>query len=397
MKKLPPELEKAWNKTKLGLMMHGSVFITTVAFGLKVEFTDTIINTAGTNGTHLYFNIRFFMSLTPDQRVGLYAHEVWHVCYKHMERGGKLGLDDDKWNIAADHLINLQLIKDNYSLPPNGYADPKYAGMSTRQIYDKLPDCSKNAGAGGNGPQNPGSSSTGNRVKGHTNPDGTPYQGDLIYVEEGDKEKESEITNLISRAIVQSEMSGEDPGTIPADIRRTIHELQNPVLPWRAILQNFMSGFSKDDYSWARPNKRFTPEFYLPTLHSEGFESMAIAVDTSGSVDEDDLRAFLSEIEFIKKDLKPQETTVLDFDTKIHNVHKIGEYDSMLDIEFEGGGGTRIKPVIDWGNEHNPTVLLIFTDGYFDAYEPDVNFPVMWIIYDNPNFTSNIGEVVMYD
>jgi len=74
------ELQVISNKTKVGLMTKGSVFITTVLFSLKQTWS-TDVPTAGTNGISLVINPDWFKSMTPEQRIGLLAHEAWHVCF----------------------------------------------------------------------------------------------------------------------------------------------------------------------------------------------------------------------------------------------------------------------------------------------------------------------------
>ncbi len=59
----------------------------------------------------------------------------------------------------------------------------------------------------------------------------------------------------------------------------------HPPADWRSVLREFVSAHARNDYSWARPNRRFLAQgLYLPGLHSEELGDVVLAVDTSGSV-----------------------------------------------------------------------------------------------------------------
>lgn len=364
------ELTKIINKAKIGAMMEGAVFLSTILFSLKQSWCDTI-PTADVDGVSIRINPDWFMGLTERARIGLLCHEAWHVALQHMLRIGSR--DHKKWNKAGDYVINLILTDAGYELPPKGLLDQQFRGMSTAEVYDLLPDMPENESYDCDIKLTP----------------------DLSTVEE--QELEVTVTNIIMKAMKQSEMQGEDPGNIPNEITRKIDNLINPVLPWNDILQRFLNERVKEDYTWSRPNRRFAPEFYLPSQDSEALAHITIAIDTSGSVSDAQFIEFLSEINYIHEVMKPKKITVIDFDTSIKEIHEIEEGDTVSKIKFKGYGGTDVKPVIEWAVENKPTVLLIFTDGGFRAYEPDINFDLMWIIYGNKRFKSNIGEVVFYE
>ena len=70
------------------------------------------------------------------------------------------------------------------------------------------------------------------------------------------EEIERKIEDIIVKASVQSKMAGDAAGSIPGDIEIALDKLLNPKLPWNVILQNYMSSFAKEDFSWRRPNRR---------------------------------------------------------------------------------------------------------------------------------------------
>ena len=371
--KVSSELDRTLNKAKMNVLIRAnSVFISTILFSLVFRWSDRL-PTAGTNGKELVINPEFWESLEDDERVFLLLHEAWHVAFEHMlrlkERDMKL------WNMACDYVINAILINQRLPMPEGGLYDPQYEGMASEEVYEHLI-------------QNP--------------PDESEAESFVCDLEDpGDEDAdafEEEIKDLLVRASVRSKMANEEPGTIPAEIQRWIDDILNPRLPWNVILENFMKTTQPDDYSMRRVNRRFLPEYYLPTLFSEGLDQVAIAVDTSGSVTDEQLSAFLSETYSIVGSLSPKRTTLIDFDYLIHQVVDIESVEQLLSFKFKGGGGTDLTEVCNWTNEHRPDVLIVFTDGYFHTeHLTDPKLPIIWAIHSNQtDWEAPFGQKVTY-
>lgn len=361
----PVIYQTALNKAKIQLMSReDSAFFTTVCFSLKHSFNDTI-PTADTNGREVRYNPNFFMSLNPEERIFLLIHETMHVALLHMER--LAGRDHPKWNVAADHVINLMLKERGFKMPACGLADSQYQGMSTEEVYNILP------------PQEP-------------RPD-----NDLIEGDGPPEELRQEVQDILVRASIQSKMQNDKPGSIPGEIELFLNRLLKPKLPWNRILQKYLHALSKDDYSLRKPNRRFFPDYYLPSLYSEKVVDIAIAVDISGSVTTEDFTRFISEIHSILRMMKPDKLSLIQFDTKIHSVDEIRNVFDLSRVRFMGQGGTRISPVIEWVNKNTPQLLLVFTDGGFHFYNDMTKVPVVWLIHENPSFTSEFGKVIHYE
>ena len=103
-------------------------------------------------------------------------------------------------------------------------------------------------------------------------------------------------------------------------------------------------------------------------------------VDSSGSVDEELLNSFMSEINSIMLHLNNYEIDLLVADAKVHSHEKFYVGD-MLTCTLKGGGGTDFRPIFEYV-EHNlyvTSLLLYFTDlnGVFPKEEP--LYEVVWI------------------
>lgn len=343
---------------------YKSVFISTILFNLHI-LEDSTISTACTNGKYIKINPTFFGSLSLKERVFLLAHEAWHVCFNHMSR-----LEDrcpDKWNQAADHVINLMLIDAGYTFIKCGLADSQYAGMSTEEVYDLLP---KN-----DGKPNP----MGNDIE--------PATGDAA------EELTQEITDLVIQATTQADMQNQG-GTVPSSISRMVQDILYPELPYGVLLDKYFNDRAQEDYSWSKRNRRYA-DVYLPSLYSERMGTIAIYVDASCSVSEEQFSEYIALLIATKEHYNPKKMIIADFDTEIKEVRELTDCESARDIEFTGGGGTRIRPTMDHIHTNDADVNIIITDGYFRASIPDgFNKEVIWLIDNNKNFASSTGTII---
>ena len=342
-----------------------SAFFTTVCFSLK-HVWDNTLPTAATNGTSIKFNPDFFMGLNVEERVFLLLHESMHVAYLHMER--VMERDRAKWNVAADHVINLQLIDRGFKMPKMGSANPDYRGLSTEEVYKLLPE----------------------QKESECDLDIEPGEGDPTELRQS-------VEDILVRAEIQSRMQNDKAGSIPGDIQIFLNGLLKPKLPWNRILQKFLYSTAKSDYSFRKPNRRHFPEYYLPSLHSESLVDLAIAVDISGSVSDEQFKRFISEIHSIFKMMKPEKISLIQFDTRIQSIDQIHNLHELSKVKFIGRGGTEIVPVIDWVNKNKPQVFLTFTDGEFRFKNAETKVQSIWLIHENPKFEAPFGRVIHYN
>lgn len=377
------EHDKALSKAKIQFMTKpDSAFFFTVCFSLKHAWDDTI-PTAQTNGLEIRYNPDFFMSLNKNEQVGLLLHETLHVALLHMNR--LRDKDQRKANIAADYVVNGIIKGAGFKLPEGALYDPVLSHDHTmEQVYDLLPDVTsielpmddlEEPGTGG------GEESTGQ---------------DTQSAQQAAKELQEQVEEILVRAATQSKMMGDKPGSIPGEIQIFLDGLLKPKLPWRVILARYMRGLSKTDHSFRKPNRRYWPEYHMPSMHSEGLDHIAIAVDTSGSVTNEEFRQFISETTSIFRAGSPTKISFVQFDSSIKSVDVLRNLSDLQKIEFRGRGGTDVNPVIQWTKENKPHVMVIFTDGMFSNQSPDPGVPVVWIITNNKNYTAPYGKVINY-
>ena len=367
------DLESKLLKAKIELMSR-SPFISTIALSLRHIITDKC-TTADVCGTTVRYNPTFIEKQSVIQFAGLMAHECWHVAFQHLARRGNR--DPLVWNAAADYVINFMLIKAGFEIPKEGLLDSKYdEEWTTDTVYEDLMKDKQ---------------------------DYSCIMLDLNDEGEGEGNSptkklsiDSEITNIIVRARTQALASGKNiKGDIPDEILRTIDELLNPKLPWQVILHKFLDNRVKEDYSWARKNRRYR-NAYMPSMHSYGLGNLTFAIDTSSSVSETELQEMLSEIKGIQQTFNPESMRIIDCDAEIHEVYEVTQGMDILDLDFHGGGGTSFLPVLDYVDKHPTQALIYFTDLYGEEEIDPVDYPVLWICNsDHPPAT--IGETIYVD
>ena len=370
------ELRKLLNKAKMGLLIKGAVFVSTITFSMKHEFTDSV-ETAATDGIVFKYNPTFFAGLTDDARISLLMHETSHIMFMHPVRRGNR--DHKVYNIAGDIVIDTYLSSVGYNQKEYGCVRPQYTNWTTAQVYDDLLD---------------------NPNKGPSKPRMADLQGNgsgEALTPQQQEQLEESIKTILVKASTQSKLMGEKPGNIPGEVEKLIENLINPKLDWAELLSRFMDNFAKDDYTWKKPNRRFLPTFYLPSLYSEQLGEITVAIDTSGSIDDKQMTGILSELQHVYVRYKPSKMTILDCDTAIHNIHEVDPYgiDSILDLKFTGGGGTKFEPVIEYCKEYNTRALIYFTDLHARQITEEQDFPILWICYSNAK-PSPTGETVYY-
>lgn len=370
------------NKAKIGLMQTpNSAFYTTIVLSMRFLW-DENHPTAYTNGQVIGFNPDFFMKLTHDERIGVLVHEASHVAHMHIQRQQ----ERIHWlfNEAADHVINLDLKAKGFKIPGFGFADKRFTGMSTEQVYRILHEEFMQQPPQDQVPR----PNEMDDLKQPTDDNGKPMDPEQI---------KRMVDDMIVRASIEAKMQN-DPGSIPGDIEIYLDKLLNPKLPWQTILRKWLKAQAKCDYTWKRPNRRFMPAHYLPSLQSEGaMIDFQAFVDTSGSETDADFLRFISELHGIMKMMKPKKIELGQFDTSIKSLVRVRNIMDLAAVKFYGRGGTIITDVLDHAEKTQPKVCMIFSDGGFVIDRKTCSANILWMIHDNPKWDAPFGKVIHYN
>lgn len=361
------DINTLFNKTKGQLFFQKTAgFLGRLLAQVDFKWTnDPQLPTAAISSTTLYWDKGFFMSRTPSQRVTVLAHELWHNGLLH---GARIkNRNKDVWNQAADHVINLRLEEDGYDMSGFPYLmERRFKGMSTEEVYDIL-------------------------IQENPSPKPNPMSGDVLPCETA-----AEIHEAVGKAVAamtSARLGGMDPGTLPGELTKVIDEFLNPKLPWETLLFNYFNELTTEEYSYARPNRRYEDPLLPGKTGRNGLEHLIHYQDISGSITDDNILMFNSELKFIKDQFNPQKMTVVTFDTKIQDIYVFEEGDEYEKIKITGRGGTDLREVFKHMKEEQPNAAVIFTDLYVKI-PPNPGIPIIWVCTDNPNGTVPYGRLI---
>lgn len=362
-------------KAKIGLL-YTQPFFATIAMNLK--FIETMeVKTACTDGVVLKYNPKFIDGLTVDKTKGLIAHEVMHVAYMHHTR--RKGRNPGKWNKACDYAINGMLINAKFDLPNGGCVDTSgtFKDKSADIIYTMLPDDQNDKDKNGKGDSDPGN-------------DGGVQDAPAKTKEEMQLHEQN-AKNIVQRAAMVSKAAGK----LPAEFEHLVAQLLEPVVNWKDVLNEFITEKTRNDYTFSKPSKGYLSQgLYLPSLQSQDKGKFVLVIDTSASVDDQLLNEFGGEMQSILSEVA-EHITVYHVDTKIQKIEEF-EADDEMKLKAKGRGGTDFRPAFNHIDKIGleAACLVYFTDGYCNLFPADPGYPVLWAVYNNPEFKPPFGDVV---
>lgn len=209
---------------------------------------------------------------------------------------------------------------------------------------------------------------SGSGAHGHKQPWERPGPGDEGHDRKNDpvaigKAERDQIADEVAREIVDA--ANRNPGNVPAGIVRWAKSrLRPPQVPWErelaALIRNALTmARGCVDYSYQRPARRGDfGSIIMPGMVRPEPEAHVV-IDTSGSMDENDLNAALSETEGVLKACGQRKVPVICCDAKAapkQNVH------SALEIQLLGGGGTDMGAGIEAAAKDGAKVVIVLTD-----------------------------------
>ena len=332
---------------------------------LKVE-EDENIPTACTNGEYIKWNREFIDELSEDETVGLLAHEVMHVVLQHCEDHGPNYDDHTMCNIAMDIAINHTLTDNGFKLPEGGVPlEDRFRNMAWRDIYNIIKDEDEYQGMAGK----------------------WGLEDVIENSNMSDAEKE-ELRDKIKQMTIQAAEAAQNmaPGSVPGEIERLIKEIRTSKVDWKEYLAATMQSRYPEDYTMNQPNKKFLSgyDLYLPSMMGTSVGTIAVHIDSSGSVHKDELEQFLGELNEISAHYLPEQVIILTGDAAVAAVTIYDGGEEITDLDATGGGGTSFAPSFQYLEENDivPDQMLVFSDmevwkECFPEKAPD--YPVLFI------------------
>lgn len=390
-----------------------------------VPVRDKRVRTMCTDGSTIYADCAFTLSLSQDQLNFVIAHEIGHCIMLHLTR--RMNRDPDLFNIATDKEINYLLKQDGFIAPPNlCWPEGDEIGKSAEEIYEmllkkmkkQLKQMMQNAASGANSNTSGNADNSQQNSKGKRNSHGGNANGKLegqfdSHQYKGDEDDEStkddsSVTDkwgevgydknfdpkvskdyndrMRETVIAEAQRTIRNRGKLPAGLKTFIDKLLTPEIKWQDVLARFVTSCYNGERKWIPPNRRYVHKrMYMQSRRSERIR-VAIGIDTSGSC-QGDLKKFLSEISGLVSTFGSYELHIIQCDAEVDK-YDIYDDNNPLDLEhykfeFKGGGGTDARPIFDFilDNAIDVDCAVVFTDGYTIADEKNpIGAPVLWMI-----------------
>ncbi len=307
----------------------------------------------------IYFNPIIFLTLTLKQMESSIKHEILHIVSMHLSRAKELQRSYSTMaiNIAMDIVVNtyldhlppyattLEWVNLNYSLRLLPFEPFEYYVEQIQTALDLL-----------------------EVVEDETENDS---KADEKLVPAYDPEKthdiwedSSEIEEETLREFTGKFIEASQKGTIPNYLASILTSLRNSKseLPWNLYLKRLMGTVeSGQKKTITRRNRRQPDRMDLRGQLRSHKAKIAIALDISGSISDEEFNQAIKEVLSIVKNYN-HELTLIECDNEIRRVYQVK---SAKDIKARSTvrGGTRFTPVFEYANTRKFNLLVYFTDG----------------------------------
>jgi len=384
---------------------------------------DNTVQTMATDGSSIFWNRAFVDSITEQEVVGVFAHEVLHILFKHALR--MRGRVHQLWNIACDYAINHILKRGEFTLPEGALFKDEYSTFTAETIYNKIrkdmseppePPTKGKGDEGDDGQPNDGQGNQQGQGSGDQPSEsgsGSAPQpqgwGDVIEPKKADGSALSESEYKLAEADADQKLLNatqhRSRGDIPSELHGIIDQLLEPKVSWHDQFDQFIKG-GDNRQGWTEKKiniiRHRTTGVLDPVVDRKGVGHIVVAQDQSGSVHDKELVRGFTELNYLCEDLKPESVTVIPFDASV-NKDKVQFFDQGEEVEkinIKGRGGTCVQPVFDYIEETGIEVdrLIIFTDmGIFDYPKVAPDYPVLWVNVSPTKSEAPFGQTIRVD
>lgn len=343
-----------------GMVFYASLLLQMVR--VETEQLPTMGVTINNGRILLYVNPKFVDTLTVPELRAVMEHECLHLVMDHLIRGKDL--NKPIFNVAADIAIN-QLIKgvlpktactpEMFNFPKEQFAEVYYQLLMKNAKHITITFTDGKGGSGGK-QQVQGPQGTGELIDDHG-------VWDEVHEKGGTDLNREIVKQAIKQAVEHAQRKSR--GHLPGAVEQMIEEwLKPPTVPWQQVLRMFIGNSVKAEFkrSWKRMSRRFgeTQKGFIPSR----ILKLAVAIDTSGSVGDEELQDFVAEIKEIQNRYRSN-ITVIECDAEIQKVYELTPM-TKVQRNFKGRGGTDFEPVFKYIDKNmrgqRPDLLVYLTD-----------------------------------
>ena len=396
----------------IGLMWDEPFFSKVLRTVTKVRSED--IPTAGVlakdGDINMWWNPYFLAGLNPKQVKGLLKHECFHLVFEHTttRRMDPHILHNYATDLAINSMIPEEELPEGGLVPGKAFKEPTpeevakmgpqaYArfqkisqkiaslpkGLSSEQYFALLQDVAEDIQQAGQGKSLAQAMKDGDvQVDGNGNlvdKDGNPVRvvpGGMDDHEGWDDLDDAErelikgkVRQAMEKATQECDASGQW-GSIPAETRQKLRDMLAREIDWKSVLKQFCGMTRRADRTSnvKRLNRKY-PGIH-PGTHRNYTSSIAVYIDQSGSVGDDDLELLFGNLMDLAKHT---EFTLFNFDTEVDEAsERVWTKNKTPGLARTRGGGTDFKAASAHANKnkHRFDGYLILTDGECDDPGP---------------------------
>jgi predicted metal-dependent peptidase len=307
---------------------------------------------------------------------GATEHEILHVVLGHLCLNYP---DKTRGNIAMDCVINQNIPKERRHeswIMPDRYGLP--TDKDSKWYYDNLKDNNQLNKELANGDYE-------EIAKSHS------MWEDL----EGDSIAKEFLKDVIRKA--KDNTSKDGWSDVGESIRESIDvfiEWMPPKVPWGRAFRNFCASSEESvvEYTMSRISRRFGTR---PGTRRRDLLSVAVIVDTSGSISDDELKLFFNEVRWVWKN--GAIVHVFEADTDVKNDYK---FNGKFTGEIAGRGGTCLETPLTKVDKMRFDCIVYFTDFEANRISKKPRTPVMWVLSKPPpkeEWPCNWGASIIID
>ncbi len=354
-------IEKKLEIAKSKLMIEHPYF-GTLASALKFEKNDNI-EAFMCEGDKYQYNDEYLETLNSDELSFTLANAAMHQALYHDTRQSRrMGW---MWYLATDYAINAILVENGLTLPDKINYDNRFEGQYAEEIYETLRNEIMDDEMRDEEEGEEDSSS-----------DNEEQQSEKVT---SDESKDAE--EAYERFLEQVNQKLDKQGDLPKGLERVLNVKHTSTISWRDELYRYVNTHAKSDYRFFPPNMKYLyMGFALPAVYGEELH-IAVAIDTSASVDKELLEKFLGELAEIMQIFPSYKIELIECDAKIQHVSTLYPTEPLVSM-VKGGGGTDFRPVFEYIDEalRDVKFLIYFTDGMgkFPSYLPHID--TLWVM-----------------
>ncbi|MCS6782268.1 MAG: VWA-like domain-containing protein [Gloeomargarita sp. SKYG98] len=354
------------------------------------------------------------------QQLGLLLHEMWHVVLRHVPQARKWRAHPLIANLAMDALINeglrsgSQLGKLRIELPKGAVLihtleqrcqrrlDKPWTQYTWYELYVWLlrhlprspdgiaidpcyiPDELKDELGSGE-----------LRLK-------VPFDQDMVADEKPD-DSEDEAEQQLWQERLQR-LQGTQLGSWLTHFQGLLPKPKKGF--WFKQLRRYLTNWAlpfQREVSYSRPHRRFLTKVVPYVMPSErpgrGLIPICVALDTSGSISDQELHEFAAEVDRLRQDFDLEiETWLIQCDADVQDVAKLEPGERLETYlrshPFKGRGGTSFIPALQKAAELRARLCIYLTDLCGSFGSPPRGMEVIWVVKHNDPVDIPFGKVV---